>query len=314
MEQYLVCVDGGGSKTEFCLADLEGNLIKSYFKGSTNHNQIGLEAMTRNLREGFYELLEDQKISMEDIGYFLFGIGGLDSSDDYELILEELLSLDIPKEKIYLCNDGLLSFYAGGTRPGLVVISGTGSIVFGIDREGEVIRSGGWGHPFSSLGSGFYLGNQLLKRTLLYCDGNYRYSPLFEEVRALLKAEDFQELPYKVSKLGSVAAIASLSKIVTEEAEKDKTLAMELLHESSEYLSDDVRGVYGKLNFEKEASIDIVFSGGVLNNPLYSSLLKEKISKKIGQDNIVFKRIKTSPAKDGINFARALYKERVKKL
>lgn len=307
MNKYLVSVDGGGTKTEFCIADTDGRIIRNFFKGPSNHNQLGLEKMYRVLHEGFSEILENHKIEIESITYAVFAMGGLETEVDYKNVMEEVLRLGIPKEKIHLCSDGLLPFYGVGEEPGIVIISGTGSIVFGLDRFKNIIRSGGWGHPYSSLGSGFFIGNELLKRTLLYCDGNYEYSALFQDVLDFLKADDFKDLPYKISSIESVAEIASFSKIVTEDILMKNALSLEILDKASGYLSDDVAGVYKRLDFYKEESVDIVLSGGCFKSHLYRDLLKEKIIEKIPHSNILFKELKSTPARESMDFVKKLY-------
>ncbi|VFD69438.1 N-acetylglucosamine kinase NAGK-like [Clostridioides difficile] len=35
--KYLVSIDGGGTKTKFCVSDLDGNILKEHTTGSTNY-------------------------------------------------------------------------------------------------------------------------------------------------------------------------------------------------------------------------------------------------------------------------------------
>lgn len=312
MGRYFISVDGGGTKTEFCISDIDGNIIKSSLKGSTNYKSVGLNEMYLNLQEGFNDIIENQGFSMEDIAYSVFGISGCDSIGDYNNILNKIERLNIPKEKFYLCNDGILAFYAASREPGIVVVSGTGSIVFGVDKKGNINRSGGWGYPFSSLGSGFYIGNELLKRTLLYCDGNYEYSKLFRRVKEYFNVETFKSLPYKITEITKFYEIAGLSKIVTDSSNKDEWLSLEILSEAADYLASDVKNVYKNFKFQNEENINIVFSGGTLEGALYSGILKEKIKDKINTPNIIFVRRINTPAVGGINLAMKLYESKFK--
>nr|WP_300003388.1 BadF/BadG/BcrA/BcrD ATPase family protein [Tissierella sp.] len=309
MSRYLIVVDGGGTKTEFCISDIKGNPIKSYFRGTTNYKSVGLEAMSLNLKLGLNDILSDQRIKSEDIAYIVFGISGLDSDKDYNKVLKEIQALNISSENFYLCNDGLLSFYSAADKPGIIVVSGTGSIVLGINRLGLINRSGGWGYPFSSLGSGFYIGNELLKKTLLYCDGNYPYSKLFQKVKDYYRIKEFKDLPYRITDITNYYEIADASKIVTDNSNKDEPLAMEILNQAAAYLSLDVKNVYQKFSFENEDKINIVFSGGTLEGKLYSDMLEAKIKEELRADNIKFIKQESSPAKGGIKFAKKLYEQ-----
>ncbi len=55
---------------------------------------------------------------------------------------------------------------ATGARPGVGVISGTGSNVFGVGPDGSCWRAGGWGHLLGDEGSGYWLGARSLKAAL----------------------------------------------------------------------------------------------------------------------------------------------------
>lgn len=308
MKRYLISIDGGGTKTEFCISDLNGNIIKSYFTGSTNYKSVGIEKVYLNFKSGFNSAMKDQRLSMEDIAYIVFGISGCDSRSDYDIICQQIERLDIPQEKFYLCNDSLLAFYAQAEEPGIVVISGTGSIVLGVNRDNEVKRAGGWGYHFSDIGSGYWIGNELLKRTLLYCDDVYRYSELFNGVRDYFQAKDFDDLPYKITEIVKYNDIAKLSRLVTENTNEDEWLTREILNEGATYLSNFVKTIYKNFEFEKEDKIKIVFSGGVLKSSLYRDILEKKISDDLYKLNFDFVEQINPPAFGGIQLAKMRYK------
>ena len=41
--KYLVSIDGGGTKTKFCVSDLDGNILKEHTTGSTNYKSVELK-------------------------------------------------------------------------------------------------------------------------------------------------------------------------------------------------------------------------------------------------------------------------------
>lgn len=308
MKSYLVSVDGGGTKTEFCVTDIDGNIIKSYIFGSTNYKSVGIEEVFLNLQTGFNSIMEDLCIEIKDIDYIVLGISGCDSKSDYDIISRQISKLGIPKEKFYLCNDSLLAFYAQAEEPGIVVISGTGSIVVGIDKRNRIKRAGGWGYYFSDFGSGYWIGNELLKRTLLYCDNVYKYSKLFDEVRQYFNAQGFEDLPYKITEIVEFDEIAKISKFVTEYPDDEEWLKRDILTEGASYLCDLIKNVYNNLEFKNEDSVNIVFSGGVLKNLSYSKILEETIRRELNVPNLVFIEQTNTPAFGGIKLAKRRYK------
>jgi N-acetylglucosamine kinase-like BadF-type ATPase len=55
---------------------------------------------------------------------------------------------------------------ATGAQPGVGAISGTGSNVFGVGRDGRAWRAGGWGHVLGDEGSGYRLAVQSIRAAL----------------------------------------------------------------------------------------------------------------------------------------------------
>lgn len=55
---------------------------------------------------------------------------------------------------------------AFGRGPGVLVMAGTGSIVYGRSSAGETARAGGWGHAISDEGSGHWIGVEAVRAAL----------------------------------------------------------------------------------------------------------------------------------------------------
>lgn len=55
---------------------------------------------------------------------------------------------------------------ATGQKHGIIVISGTGAIVYGITQQGERHRIGGWGHILGDPGSGYEIGLHTLQTVM----------------------------------------------------------------------------------------------------------------------------------------------------
>lgn len=301
--RYLLSVDGGGTKTEFCISDINGNVIKSFFTGSTNYKSVGIEETFLNLKKGFELLKMELGISLEDIEYSVFGVSGCDSKNDYDKINEQILKLGLNKEKVYLCNDGVLAFYAQASEPGIVVIAGTGSIVLGIDEDGKIERSGGWGYNISDAGSGQWIGNEALKRTLLYCDNCYDYSPLFEQIKKYFNVETFAELPYVITEINDYFEIAKVTSIVGKLALEGEEVSREIMRSGAKILANLIKSNYDKLKFNDKTGINIVFSGGVLKNKFYDETLRGYIKEKLNHSDINFFIQENVPAYGGIKLA-----------
>ncbi|WP_312447137.1 BadF/BadG/BcrA/BcrD ATPase family protein [Lacrimispora sp.] len=302
--KYLLSVDGGGTKTEFYISDLQGNMIDTFTTGSTSIKSVGLDKSYDQLKAGIERLKETYKITPDNILMGVFGMSGCDSDNDYQMILDQILSLGFTKDNVHLCNDGVLAFYAQTQEPGIVVIAGTGSIVIGIDKQGEVIRSGGWGYHFSDIGSGYWIGCEILKRTLLYCDNCYPYAPVFEQVRGYFQAESYTELPYIVTEIKDINQIAGLAYEVVKAADEQEELSIEILKDGAKQLADQVVGMVKQMDLSEAPKI--VFSGGVLKSKIYQDLLASEIRQLIPSQEIQFYVQKNKPSYGGIKLAQRL--------
>ena len=303
---YLLSVDGGGTKTEFCISDLMETEKKSYITGSTNFKSVGIEVARKNLKEGVRWLQEELGISKDEIAYTVLGISGCDSEEDYEIIHERIVKGELPRQKYLLCNDGVMGFYAQTDGAGIVLIAGTGSIAIGIDKNGKVYRSGGWGYNFSDAGSGYWIGCEAARETLRYCDGCREYAELFEEIRKHFQAESFEKLPFAITGIQNNSEIAYLAKIVVDKAEAQEPESVRILQEGARLLADLAGSVYKRAGMQGEIKISIVLSGGVLKSACYETFLKKELERKIPKEQTQYFGQKNAPAYGGIKLAKRM--------
>ena len=305
MADYILSVDGGGTKTEFCISDMEGHIKDSVIVGCSNYKSVGVEAVRESFQAGF-ELLEKKGIRLGDLRYSVWGISGCDSEHDFSLIRAILEGLGIDGETSYLCNDGILAFYAQAMEPGMVVIAGTGSIILGIGSDGEYKRASGWGYNISDIGSGYWIGAEALKHTLLYCDGCGGYSPFFDCIREYFKADSFERLPYVVTEVTDYYEIARLAELVTEEAGRGEEVTLGILRHGAEVIARLMGSIYRRMGFDSRMELNIVFSGGVLKSRIYQQLIKEELARQIPLEHVTFSIQKHAPVYGGIRLARRI--------
>ena len=305
MENYLLSVDGGGTKTEFCVSDGEGNLLHSIIVGCSNYKSVGTEGVYESLLEGL-TFLREKGINAADIGYSVWGISGCDSPHDYELVNAIIDRLGLPIQKRHLCNDGILAFYAQADEPGIVIIAGTGSIILGLDKMGKLERAGGWGYNISDIGSGYWIGAEILKKTLLYCDGCGGFSPLFDLVREYFKCESFKELPFVVTEVFNYYEIAKLARLAVDAAKQKEEVSLCILREGAGMLAALTESICRRLEFHGDGDINIVFSGGVLKDEIYRQLVQDSIKDRMSPLHITFLSQENAPVYGGIKLAKRL--------
>ena len=309
MAEYILSVDGGGTKTEFCISDMEGHIKESVVVGCSNYKSVGLGAVGESFQAGL-NLLEKKGIRRGDLRYSVWGISGCDSEHDFALIRAGLKDLGIDGKTCYLCNDGILAYYAQAMEPGMVVIAGTGSIILGIGRDGEYKRASGWGYNISDIGSGYWIGAEALKHTLLYCDGCGEYSPFYDCIREYFKADSFERLPYVVTEVTDYYEIARLAELVTEEAGRGEEVTLGILRHGAEVIARLMGSIHKRMGFDGGTELNIVFSGGVLKSRIYQQLIKNELARQIPLEHVAFSLQKNAPAYGGIRLAQRILEQR----
>jgi len=68
---------------------------------------------------------------------------------------------ELTPARVEVVGDMVIALEAAfGSGPGVIAISGTGSIVYGRDAAGQTARAGGWGFAVSDEGSGQWIGRR----------------------------------------------------------------------------------------------------------------------------------------------------------
>lgn len=304
-EKYIIAVDGGGSKTEFCICNIHTDERVYVRVGSTNYKTIGERMAEKNLIDGFEDLIKEYKITYDNIAMVVFGISGCDNEDDttyYRTIIDEL---HLPKEKVYLCNDAEIAFYSAGSVPGMVVVGGTGTICMGFDNKGNQTRLGGWGFPISDLGSGNWIASKVLQHLVKYCDGYGEYCKVFNRIKRELGCEQFSDIPEQITgyKLSDLAYFARHA--VTYAHLGDK-LCFDLVDEATDHIVDLAEATFKRMHFPRSIPVDIIVSGGLFKDDSFRDTFIAKFSQRIYTDNISFKEAGKRPVDGGINLGLML--------
>lgn len=138
-DQVVIGIDGGGTHTRVMVSDLEGNVLSYIERGSASIYKDG--QAVQNVREAITEALHMAGRTSGQVQALAAGIAGYDDPSDLEWItpLTDLPGLTCPKWHV---NDAV-SAHSGAlmTKPGIVVIAGTGSIIAGITEDGQYIRN-----------------------------------------------------------------------------------------------------------------------------------------------------------------------------
>ncbi len=164
---YVLGIDAGGTKTVCYLADETGAVLGESRRGGANLQAVGELQVEKILHEVMEEAIGEREISPAAI---CLGIAGVDRADDLAVVRAIMRRIGY-KARVLVVNDALVALEAGAPgEPGVVIISGTGSIAYGRNAAGEAARSGGWGYVLGDEGSGYWIGRAALRAVLRESD------------------------------------------------------------------------------------------------------------------------------------------------
>jgi N-acetylglucosamine kinase-like BadF-type ATPase len=128
--------------------------------------RVGKERGRENLQSVIRQACEAAGIPVHEIQHVCIGMAGASLAEAVHWAQQTIREL-MPEATIYVAGDHVIAHRAAfGTSPGVLVISGTGSISFGRNQSGETARAGGWGPNVSDEGSAFWVGREAVTQAL----------------------------------------------------------------------------------------------------------------------------------------------------
>lgn len=225
---YVLGIDGGGSKTVCVLMDETANVIGRGVSGASNYQSIGIKAALQSIQTAINSAVVEalkltENIRIKAICLGLAGVGRLEDIEVIKGLVQELqnsrllpITWDLLVSNIVICNDALIALVGGVGYPvGIVVAAGTGSIVYGRNRNGKTKRVGGWGYILGDEGSAYKIAVAGMQAALKAYDGREMSTALIESFKqhlGLISIEDLIEVIYQRG--WGVKEIAALAPLV----------------------------------------------------------------------------------------------------
>jgi N-acetylglucosamine kinase-like BadF-type ATPase len=253
-------IDVGGTKTVCLMADDHGRVIAQGREEGANLQDAGELALEKVLHSVMEGTLGGTGIVPSAI---CLGIAGVDRASD-ETVVRSIMSRIGYKARILVVNDALIALQAGvGDAAGIVIVSGTGSIAYGRNAEGEASRAGGWGYVLGDEGSGYWIGRLALRAVVRHADGRGRVTSLTPRLLRHLGVQKASELISKVYyEQLSPRAIASLAKYVQHARDEGDMVATGILNRAADELMAAATAVMMRLELTDKA-FTFVLAGGM---------------------------------------------------
>jgi glucosamine kinase len=262
---YFIGIDAGGTKTRCVLAD-DAKVLGRAECGSIKLMRVGEAEATARLRRLLEETASASGVSLQEVTGSCVGIGGV-SIPAVRQWCETQMKAMVSGE-VEVCGDediALDAAFRGG--PGILVVSGTGSIFIGRSADGTMYPVGGWGPVLADEGSGWWIGVEAVRAGFWAKDRGIKTN-LLTEVQNAWGLSSLGELVEKGNDRPG-PDFAALVPLIARCAEDGDEMAQAVLERAGADLAELITLVAVKMvetSGDSEAPIGVAYVGSILEH------------------------------------------------
>ena len=275
---YVLGLDAGGTKTSAVVLDDARHERGRGLGGPGNYHSAGAEGTLAAIREATGGALAQAGLPAGRLGAACFAMSGVDRPAD-RAVAEGFARAALPGVPTVVCNDAVAAVYSGvGKAEGVVIVAGTGSIIYGFAPDGRRARAGGWGYHLGDEGSGWRIAGTIVgrhharARRALAADV---LAPLYLAHLNLAAPEDL--ITWAYSPAWTRDNVAALAVLTLEAAEAGDATAMQIVQQAAGSLAEGARVVAEKLSMHL-APFDVVEVGSLFRSELYREAMRRALA------------------------------------
>jgi glucosamine kinase len=263
MTTVVIGIDGGGSKTQAILADEQGEKLGETTGPGSAVRRGKLDASVEVIERVVRDVLESAEMSHVTPRAICLGIAGVGREPERQELWQALAARELADEIVVHSDFSIALDDAFGDGPGVLLISGTGSVAFGRGPAGATARCGGWGPVCGDEGSGAWIGRRALSVVTASSDGREPETALTGAILTAAQLNETSEL-IEWAANATPAQLAGLAPVVLSTADGGDLRANALVSLAVEELVLHVRALGRKLFTDERASIPVALAGGML--------------------------------------------------
>lgn len=276
-------IDGGGTRTRAALLDADRRLLGEGEGGPSNIDDVGEAGARTNIAAAVSAARTRAGLPDTTFTAAFLGMAGVTSDHDRAVIRRIAHSLNLaPTTCIDVDHDCRIAL-AGGLsgRPGIVLITGTGSSCYGRTAGGAHWMTGGRGHLIADEGSGYWYGLNAIRAAVRHHDGRGPSTVLHERVLTALGIDTIEEVMHRLYVVGvSRPEIAALAPLVIAAAEAGDGVAQRLFLEGARELAECVEAVAQRLGFAS-GPCELALAGGLSLAPVAREPLVAAVAERL---------------------------------
>ena len=289
IQNFYIGIDSGGTKCDLVIINSNNNVLFNESTKAFHYSIHGTEIISENISKYLTSLSRAKKFNLKKCSGICVGLAGAREDKDKKT-LERAFKQKLYFNKIDIETDTMTGLYgAFEDKDGIILISGTGSVLFGKSNS-KIYRVGGWGRIIGDYGSGFTIGKEALKEVVK----EYDLSDIKRKRIMLVKRIEDEFYINKENIIRKIFhenfEIQKIAPIVIKCAEKGDKVSLEIINEAVDGLLYHIK-TFLKLSRRKK-SIDLVFIGGIIENEnVLSRKLKKELNKNFKEKvNIIKKK------------------------
>ena len=274
-------LDGGASSTRAVLIDENGKTLNKKKLNEGTNLKVYEGLANQRISNLILSLCDDISISIDDINAFGFGLAAVSYERGRELFFKELDRLNIA-EKSVLVNDAEAAYKISCQEDvGILVTVGTGIICIAKNSSGEFVRIAGKGHDNSDIGSGYWIGKEVLLK-LAFNESIINEEPDLLQLNNILcekfNKNNFQDaLNYISEDQNSLRLKASIAEDVLSISHENE-IALSILQEATYNVSEYIIDLNQMLDYNDSNELILFANGSIINSSIYRKSLNDALS------------------------------------
>ena len=310
---FYIGVDGGGTKTAYALFDEEKNIVAEVKTEGSNHENLegSFDEAATIIWDGVTKLLEAGNVTLDDIGFTLMGLAGIDHPYQHDEMCAQMEKRGLKNFEIF--NDGFIVVKAGATGKAAIGYNcGTGTCCNAIDLDGKMVQLGGFSEFSDDKGNGTWVAIKSFK--LIYDEmvlglEKTAMTEMFKKEFGVNTKEEFLGTLAMAESEERGRFIMSLIDFFFAASKMGDAPVLKAIDEMSERGADYIVSHLNSLNFG-DGEVEVVLSGSIhtkLPNEVYLECLKKKIAER-SDKKVKYIKLTQAPVTGCVNWIFQDYK------